>query len=169
MRITAFLVAALAATLLAGCTTYHYSGRVEASDSSGNMREFLLYWRKTEYAFIYGVNEGPVSLITQCSLNNVLFEEREGGIVFRHRPDEDRFVNGPRHAANDTICGLVEGARNIENLNAGAGAVTIRIWCRPESNRSIRAYLMPRDEPYVFDIVREKTDEAPKKPDCPQG
>lgn len=167
MRPTGLLAMVLAAGILAGCTTYHYVGRMEATDSSGNMRQFVLYWRMTEYAAIYGDNEGAISLLTQCSFNNVLFKERDGGILFVRRRDEDDFIGEPQHAAGDEICGRVEGADKIEDISEGTGALSIKIWCRPRSNSPLRPYLLARDESYVFDIVREKTDEAPKKPFCP--
>lgn len=159
------IVALIALTLLGGCTSYLYTGSFDAKDSFGNDREFQVYWRKTEYALIYGVAHDPISLCTEGSLNTVLFEDTDQGIVFRKR-EPDRFADQPVLSGGQEICGRVLDADQIEDIEDGADSLSMEIWCRPASNRSHRAYLQAVDGPYLVDISRMEVDADGPLPSC---
>lgn len=164
MRFPTF-VALIAVTILGGCTSYLYSGSFDARDSFGNDRKFQVYWRMTEYAFIYGVAHGPISLCTEGSLNTVLFENSDDGIVFRKR-EPDNYVGEPESSGGQEICGRVLGADQIEDIEDGADSLSMEIWCRPASNQSHRAYLQAAEAPYLVDISRVEFDVDEPLPSC---
>lgn len=159
----------LGLALLGGCaSSYVYSGTFDARDSFGNDRQFQVYWRKTEYAFLYGVANDPITLRTECSLNTVLFEDSDDGIVFRRRPTDQPAIDPPS-GGDGPICGRVIGVDRIKDIPDGAEALSIETWCRPASNRPLRAYIQAREDPCVVDISRVETDEYPQPPDCRPG
>lgn len=164
MRMVAIILLA-GLNLLAGCSSYVYSGTFEALDSFGNDREFQVYWQRTDYAFVYGVANGPVSLRTECSLNTVLFEDSDDGVVFRRR-ENDQAMSVRPPGESDALCGRVIGVDEISDIEDGAGTLELASWCRPMSNRPARAYLQGRDDPYIVDITRVKSDEVPEPPTC---
>lgn len=159
------LATLLVMTLLSGCTSYVYSGSFDAQDSFGNDREFQVYWRKTEYLLLYGVANDPISLRTECSLNTVLFEDSEDGIVFRKREGDNPAVPPPPRAGEE-VCGLVPGADQVTDIEDGTAALSLQVWCRPVSNSRLRTYLQASEDPYVVDISRAETDTVPDPPTC---
>ncbi|GAA3953960.1 hypothetical protein [Allohahella marinimesophila] len=149
------LLATLAlTTLVTGCTTTetHYS-RFRALDSSGEPRNFVMYWNselpKSWYGGVPVVT--PVRIKTQCSDEIIEFQTRERcGAPDKRTPDglaagwcgaKGEFLTaaGREIEGSDTLCGWITGpavdgdgfARSTSELGS---EVLVTIACYPASS-----------------------------------
>ena len=148
--------------LLSGCAkTYYYTAEIEALNSSGEQKQFVLWWEKTEGRFIYDRGPERAAILTECSSKNLAFENISGlGIIYRKKPT-DRGVT--RDVNNYEACGKITSAERLEDLSTGV--VYVEIYCRPSRGD----YLKAKDGFYVFEVQRYKEKEtmsAPGRPDC---
>jgi hypothetical protein len=157
--------------LLTGCAhNYVYSGVLEAEDSTGKMRQHLLYWLKTERPIWFDTVEGSVRMLPQCSLNTVAYDEQPNGIVFRLRQGADKKIIGP---AEPPICGEVLSAKRIKDLVEGQVELTVLCADTPQDDLDRpKPYLKARDQPYGFTASKREvpnfSDEGnvPARPKC---
>lgn len=158
-----------------GCATYMYHGSIDAMDSAGKERHFILYWSKTD-GLLWPAKAGPASLLTECG-NPVIFVERPEGIVFRGTPGQDAPVGTPATMTQPEIpCGSFIGETKFVAFDEGP--VMLRISCEPVTDEFAvqpRRYLQARPEPYRFDIISTKEwslfgkdPVAPDPPSCRQ-
>jgi hypothetical protein len=163
---------------LTGCTHSLYHAELDALNSEEFPRKTVLYWSKTD-KLIGGPKAGPILLMTACSTRRIHFDETENGIVFRGTPGQDRIPGQPGTVTEGTICGKVQSASKITDLQAGPLSLTVH--CEAMTDEfSIRtglfspSYLQAREEPYVVDVQEERdwsilgqTPDAPAPPACP--
>jgi hypothetical protein len=163
---------------LTGCTHSLYHAELDALNSEEFPRKTLLYWSKTN-KLIGAPKAGPILLMTACSTRRIHFDETETGIVFRGTPGQDRIPGQPGTVTEGTICGKVQSAAKITDLQAGPLSLTVH--CEAMTDEfSIRtglfspSYLQAREEPYVVDVQEEqgwsllgRTPDAPQPPACP--
>ncbi len=163
---------------LTGCTHSLYHAELDALNSEEFPRKTVLYWSKTD-KLIGAPKAGPILLMTACSTRRIHFDETENGIVFRGTPGQDRIPGQPGTVTEGTICGKVQSASKITDLQAGPLSLTVH--CEAMTDEfSIRtglfspSYLQAREEPYVVDVQEERdwsilgqTPDAPAPPACP--
>lgn len=159
----------LVQVLLTGCaTTYLYEGRLRANDSSGTMREHVVYWNRTHRRFWFDSASGSVTLLSACSTSSLQYDEREGGIFFRRRGSDHILVPNERG-----VCGEVMGAKSVADLSEPE--IQLTVYCVPEADEfsvaAPDAYLGARHEPYTIPVVKRAIGEdlrqdAPKRPVC---
>lgn len=159
-----------------GCTNYLYTGKIMEQDSFDVNRAMILYWSKTD-PLLGSPKAGPATLVTQCSLRRLSFDEREQGILFLGDPGKDfdalREIPVP---SQDYVCGrFIDEAAFVD---ISKGSLSLSVFCRPEIDEfSVRpknqGYLKARKEPYIFDIQETKEWsflgkilEAPPPPQC---
>ncbi|WP_416398327.1 hypothetical protein [Allohahella sp. A8] len=140
--------------LVSGCTTTetHYS-RFRALDSSGEPRDFVLYWNselpKSWYGGLPIVT--PVRIKTQCSDEVIEFHNRErcgaadtrtpNGLAAGWCGDTDKFLTsaGREIKGDDALCGWITGPAIDGQGNADSTAelgreVLVTIACYPTSS-----------------------------------
>lgn len=155
--------------VLNGCTQYIYSGTIAGKDSAGKDRTFLVYWNKTERLLWFDTWAGAVRLLTECSLNDLVYEEMENGIIFQRR-ESDEGVN--RGIPLKGPCGEIQNARQIKDLKEGALLLSVN--CRPipdEFSLTNRMnYPQAQDASYVFQVTKQKVadveNSVPPRPAC---
>jgi len=160
----------MALLLLTGCAhNYVYSGVLEAEDSTGKMRQHLLYWNRTERPVWFDTVEGSIRMLPQCSANTVPYDEQPSGIVFRTRPTDKKII-GP---AEPAICGEVLGAKHIQDLAEGRVELTVLCVDTPKDDLdSPKPYLKARGEPYGFTVSKREVPNfsdpgnVPMRPKC---
>ena len=154
---------------LSGCgTTYVYYGILEGENSVEVEREHLIYWRKTERPLWFDECDGSIRLLTECSYETILFDETEGGIIFRCPPNH---IGVTRTVSEGEPCGEILNAKKISDLNEGK--LMFEIYCTydyDEFTTGDHSYLKAQDKIYEVDIVRKKNSEfeggAPERPEC---
>jgi len=158
----------LGTLLLSGCAyNYIYSGTLEAEDSQGKHRQFLLYWNKTERPVWFNTSEGTVRVLSQCSLNVMPYDERPEGIIFRAR-ESDKKVIDPEQDKH--VCGRILSGNLVADLPENSLSLTVL--CAdspPDELNQAKPYLKARPEPYKFSISRREVSdftEIPKRPQC---
>ncbi len=149
---------------VAGCAErYVYQGSLEALNSTGNEKEFVVYWEKTEMWF-YDKKPERITLLTECSANAVIYEDTENdGILFLKRPNDEGIT---REVADGEACGRVLGVENTKGLDVGE--LSVEIYCGPVVDNFVIGdinYLKARAEPYVINIIKGPPP-APKRPLC---
>jgi hypothetical protein len=161
-----------------GCTHSLYHAELDTLNSEEFPRKTVLYWSKTD-KLIGAPKAGPILLMTACSTRRIHFDETEDGIVFRGTPGQDRIPGQPGSVAEGTICGKVQSASKITDLQAGSLSLTVH--CEAMTDEfSIRtglfspSYIQAREEPYLVDVQEERswsvlgmTPDAPAPPACP--
>ncbi len=170
-----FQVALLAAfvSVLTGCATSEYTthyGLFEAEASSGELRQFRVYWQTVRYQG-WKKNEFralPVRLETQCSERVILFYDDsfgknlrcndmlESGISYcgRNRLDTDR--RGLDIIENQT-CAFITDKQGSKDILSLGGELMLTVSCRPrETERLLDGkkistdYLLNSEVPYVI-------------------
>lgn len=168
----------IAFVVLTGCTHSLYHAELDTLNSKEFPRKAVLYWSKTD-KLIGAPKAGPILLMTACSTRRIHFDETESGIVFRGTPGQDGIPGQPGTVAEGTICGQVQSASKITDLQAGPLFLTVH--CEALTDEfSIQtglfspSYIQAREEPYRFDVHEErsrsllgKTPAAPEPPACP--
>lgn len=160
----------LLSLMVIGCTTYIYQGKIQATDSTGKNRQFVVFWNKTSRTLWFDSTAGSVSLLTECSANTVEFDEQPNGIFFRKRPSDVMAV--PVILPKD-VCGEIFDKKRIRDLKEGY--LPLSIYCKPTTKnefalQSAISYLKASENPYIFPITRIKTEDlandTPKRPPC---
>ena len=154
------------ASLLTGCVTYQYSGEIDATNSDGKDVKALAQWQKTERKLWFDTASGAVRIQTQCSLNTLVYNEREDGIVLQRTPELEPAAGGDLQLEH---CGRVVDARRIEDLTTGEVRIEVRCVAVIDdftANPEHKSFLAARDEPYVFTIERVESMKAPKVAAC---
>lgn len=175
MRKTSLIFLCILCLGAQGCATYMYQGSMDAMDSAGQERQFILYWPKTD-GLLWPAKAGPASLLTECG-NPVMFVERPEGIVFRGTPGQDAPATGPATMTGPEIpCGSFVGADRFVHIEDGP--VLLLISCEPvtdEFSTQPRRYLKTRPDPYRIEITSTKewslfgkNPVAPDPPPCRQ-
>ena len=154
--------------LLTGCAqNYIYSGILEAEDSRGKNRQFLLYWNKTERPVWFNTSEGTVRVLPQCSMSVMPYDERPEGIIFRAR-ESDKKVIDPEQDTH--VCGRILSGNLVEDLPEQSLSLTVLCADVPPDDLSQpKPYLKARREPYEFTVSRKEVSnftEIPKRPHC---
>lgn len=174
------IVSLAALLLLAGCaTTTLYTAHMEAQNSAGQDREFVLYWNTTTSVFS-GTKASPLTLLTQCSSRTIQYEERPvtdsaqstTQIVFRGEPGFDTATDSMELPPSG-VCGRVLSADRLQNLRGPRIEFTVN--CKPVSGDPFAVqddnYLQARDIPYVVDVTAMNTKDlsaaTPHRPSCP--
>ncbi len=172
------IVRSIALMVLAGCTHSLYHAELDTLNSEGGPRKSVIYWSKTESLF-GAPKAGPILLLTTCSTRRIHLDETDRGIVFRGTPGQDRIPGQPGTVTEGTICGQVQSASKITDLQAGLLSLTVH--CEAMTDEfSIQtglfspAYIQARQQPYHFDVHEKrsrsllgKTPAAPEPPMCP--
>jgi hypothetical protein len=152
-----FLLLAVSLWLTSGCTNVLYQGEVDAQDSYGKERHFVLYWTKTD-PLLGQAKAGPAVLLIECSpFTRIEFDDQPEGIVFRGMPGFDRLLEQAAVPERDPICGKVINYTTLREAHAGPLAVAI--YCQPVPGDSFaiqpRNYLAAQAEPYSFPVVEK--------------
>jgi hypothetical protein len=155
-------------TIFVGCTTYVYYGGIEAEDSSGEMRNHLLYWTKTERMLWFDECSEIIRLLTECSNETVIFKETEDGIVFPSNPYYKKVIY---HADMLEPYGKILDVKKVSELTEDK--LRLVIYCEYDSTEFTTGnhhILKAKEEPYEFDIMRKKSSEfkngVPEPPEC---
>ena len=145
-----------------GCTNYLYSGKLDAIDSYGQNRKFVLSWTKMD-PFLGSPKAGPATLRTEVQCSRTLsFDEKPNGIFFLGEPgrDIDAIHNTPV-SSQDHICGKFLKQSKFVDIQGGSLSLTVS--CNPvkEVNEfsvhpGNQGYLKARTDPYTFDIQETK-------------
>ena len=142
-----------------GCTNYLYTGKIMEQDSFEVNREIILYWTKTD-SMIGNPKAGPATLLTQCSLRRLSFDEKKQGIVFLGDPGKDFDILGNTPVlSQDHVCGRFIDQTSFMDISKGPLSLTVS--CRPEIDEfsarpENQGYLKARTEAYIFDIQEKK-------------
>ena len=151
-----------------GCNQYVYYGIIESDDCSGEMRNHLIYWTKTERLLWFDECSGSIRLLTECSLETIAFDETENGIIFRCTANH----KGVTHPVDlGEFCGKIIGVKKIDELSEGV--LLLEVYCEYDGDDFTignHSYLKAQDEPYEFNVIRKKSSEfengVPKRPEC---
>lgn len=159
---------ALWTLLLSGCAhNYVYSGTLEAQDSQGKDRQFLLYWHKTARPVWFDTSEGTVRVLPQCSPNVMPYDERPDGIIFRTRESDKKVINPEQ---DKHVCGRILNWTRVADLTEDSLSLTVLCTDSPPDDlNQPKPYLKARPEPYEFTIFRKEVPdftEVPKRPRC---
>jgi hypothetical protein len=160
--------------LLTGCAhNYVYSGVLEAEDSTGKIRQHLLYWNRTERPIWFDTVEGSVRMLPQCSANTLTYDEQPSGIVFRARPTDTKIIGPAEATLRERICGEVLSAKRIKDLAEGQVEITVRCADTPQDTLDRpKPYLKARDQPYGFTVSKREVPNfsdagnVPARPKC---
>lgn len=162
------LILFLVVAVFTGCTQYVYYGVIESEDCSGEMRNHLVYWTKTERLFWFDECSGSIRLLTECSLETVAFDETEKGIIFRCTSNHKGVIHPVEIGES---CGKILGVRKISEI--GGGLLLLEIYCEynpDEFTIGNHSYLKAKDQAYEFMIIKKKSsvfeDGVPKRPEC---
>ena len=153
---------------ITGCTTYVYYGGIESEDSSGEMRNHLIYWTKSDRMLWFGECSEVIRLLTECSYETVVFKETEDGIIFPPDPNYKKVIY--QEDASKPY-GQVLDVSKVSELTEGT--LRLVIYCEYDSTEFTvgnHHTLKAREEPYEFDIIRKRSSEfvhgVPERPDC---
>jgi len=142
-------------TLFIGCATYVYYGEITAEDSSGEMRDHLIYWTKTTRVLGFDECSEVVRLCTEHSYETIVFKETEDGIIFPRNPEYKKVI-----FQTDTAgpYGKILDAMKVRELKEGK--LRLAIYCEFDSTvftLGDHHTLKAREAPYEFDIIRKKS------------
>ena len=176
MRHSHVLILCLLLGFSQGCTNYLYTGKIMEQDSFDKNRKMILYWSKTD-PLIGPPKAGPATLVTQCSLRRLSFDEREQGILFLGDPGKNfDILQNTLVSSQDHVCGRFIDQTTFVDISKGSLSLTV--FCKPETDEfsarpGNQGYLKARKEPYTFDIQETKEwsflgniIEAPPPPQC---
>lgn len=144
-------------TLFIGCATYVYYGELSSEDSSGEMRNHLIYWTKTSRVIGFDECSEVIRLCTERSYATIVFKETEEGIIFPRDPEYKKVV-----LQTDTAgpYGKILDAEKVSELKEGK--LRLVIYCEFDSTDFTSGdhhTLKAREAPYEFDILRKKSSE----------
>jgi hypothetical protein len=149
---------------LLNCTTYVFYGEIRAEDSAGEMRNHLIYWTKTDRLLWFDECSETVRLLTERSLETVVFKETGNGIIF-----DDPNYRKVIHADDPELLGKILSSQKVKDLNEGVlELVLYATYDSTEFTIGDHHTLMAREEPYEFDVMKKKSSEfedgVPKRP-----
>lgn len=148
------------------CTTWQYSGQIDARTSDGRDVKALAHWQKTHRALWFDTVSGAVRVQTQCSLNTLVYSEREDGIVLALTPELELAEGVDPQSRH---CGRVLDAERIGDLDTGELRVEVRCVAAIDEFSAVpgrKPFIAARAEPWVFTIERTESPRAPKVAAC---
>jgi hypothetical protein len=152
---TRTLLVCLCYSLLSGCTTYLYQGRITAKDSADIDREVIVSWSKTD-PLIGAAKADTITLRTACGIP-ITFDEKDDGIFFFGIIGSDIPLATAATPEATIKCGQILGHHKVEEI--GPGPLSLLINCRPQAGHFVgtqRQYLKARLEPYLFTVSESK-------------
>jgi hypothetical protein len=176
MRIQKSILAFLV-IIIAGCTNTIYQAELSVLNSDDAKQKAVLYWSKTD-KLVGESKAGPIVLMTACSTRRLDFVDTGSGVVFFGAPDMDKLVLSSEPVTQKTVCGQINDANKITDLDEGP--LSLNINCQAIIDEfSFRdglyspVYIKASETPYRFEVNKEShwsfngsIPDAPKPPEC---